>query len=245
MHSLIIAVWLVLTVGAILVARRARARDRRDGGRRTAALCARLGVLAGFAWVVATGYWFLPGVFNFDNSLPIHVCDLVMLVLPFALLLRSRLALALVWFVGVGLSSQGLITPVTREGPGSGAFWSFWISHGGVVGGGLFAVFGLGYRPKWRDYGTAALVLAWYAWLMLLLNISTGWNYGYVGPAPPDQPTVIDALGPWPLRLVLLSALAAFAMLLLMLPFAGPWAPRPHAGVLPSEVGGPASRPTA
>lgn len=198
-----------------------------------------MGLLAAALYTGATTYWFLPGVFNFDNSLPIHVCDLIALVLPFALLLRTRLTFALLWFVGVGLSSQGLITPVVRAGPATGEFWSFWISHCVVVGGGFFLVLGLGYRPRWGDYGIAVLCLAWYAFVMLLLNTVTGWNYGYVGAAAPDQPTLIDALGTWPLRLIPLSMLAAFAMALLMLPFVGPWSVAAGRPVLPREVVGP------
>jgi uncharacterized membrane protein YwaF len=37
---------------------------------------------------------------------------------------------------------------------------------------------------------------------MLAVNVPLGVNYGYVGRAEPEHPTVIQSLGPWPLRLV-------------------------------------------
>jgi hypothetical integral membrane protein (TIGR02206 family) len=223
LHGAVIVGWALLVLLAVTRARVLRARDRADGGERERRFTRRLGWVGVGAWVFNTSYWLLPHVASWRVSLPIHVCDLTLLVLPIALIKRTRWSWAALWFIGVGLSSQGLVTPVVRAGPETGEFWNFWIGHGGVVGAGFYLVFGLGYRPGWRDYGFACAAMTAYLTAMLAINIPTGWNYGYVGTAPPEQETIINALGPWPLRLLPLSALAAFGMFLLLAPFIGPW----------------------
>jgi len=228
-HAAILLGWVALLAAAVSWARRLRRLDRAAprSGSRSASRAKRftnaLGLLGIAAAVANVAYWLLPGVFALSKSLPLHVCDLTLFVLPIALLTGARWALAVLWFVGVGLSSQGLLTPVTRAAPDTAEFWLFWISHGGVVGAGLYLVFALGYRPTLRDFRTAIIFMTTYLFAMLALNIPTGWNYGYVGAATPDQETIITALGPWPWRLLPLSALAALGMFLLMLPFLGPW----------------------
>ena len=170
------------------------------------------------AWLFNTVYWFWPGVFDVERSLPLHVCDLTLLAIPIALLTRARWSLAFVWFAGVGLSSQGFVTPVLRAGPATIEFWNFWVTHGAVVGGGFYIVLGLGWRPTWRDFAMTIGIMLAYVAAMLALNVGTGWNSGYVGPVDAEG-TVIELLGPWPWRIAPLSGLAIALMAGLMLPF--------------------------
>jgi len=44
-------------------------------------------------------------------------------------------------------------------------------------------------------------------------------NYGYFGRETPARPTLVDALGPWPLRVLLMVVLGAVAMTLFQLPW--------------------------
>jgi uncharacterized membrane protein YwaF len=61
---------------------------------------------------------------------------------------------------------------------------------------------------------------AWaYLALALAIDLAFGYNYGYVGRARPDQPSLIDVLGPWPQRLVPIILLVSVAMLILLLPW--------------------------
>jgi lipopolysaccharide transport system permease protein len=41
---------------------------------------------------------------------------------------------------------------------------------------------------------------------MFTINVTFGLNYGYLGRSDPGQPTILDLLGPWPLRVVYLLA---------------------------------------
>src|SRR5271155_1057025 len=80
-----------------------------------------------------------PSAFDYRSSLPLHVCDLMMLIAPAALLLRWRLLRALAYFWGLGLSSMSFIIPDLHFGPADLQFWVFWAGHATIVGTALYA----------------------------------------------------------------------------------------------------------
>ena len=126
---------------------------------------------------------------------------------------------ALLYFWGLGLSTQGFITPVNEHGPESGEFWMHWLNHGAIIGAALYDLVVLRFRPHWRDWRTAVVLGIVYVACVFVLNIISGWNYGYVGATKPDVRTIVDFLGPWPLRVIWIVLIAIFAMMLLMLPW--------------------------
>lgn len=153
-------------------------------------------------------FYLVPANFDPRESWPLHVCDVAAWVAPAALLTQRRWLRTLLYFFGIGLSSQAFVTPVVEEGVGSLRYWLFWIGHTQIVGSALYDVAVLGYRPRWRDLLIAAGSLVAYALLVTPINLAWGLNYGYIGDARPERPTLIDRLGPWPLRLVPMLGLA-------------------------------------
>jgi hypothetical integral membrane protein (TIGR02206 family) len=184
------------------------------------------------AWVTLAIFLFtngrplMPDGFRLDWSLPLHVCDLVTLFVPLALRFDWRPMRALVYFWGIGLCTQGFITPDLQDGPAKVGFWSFWLAHVAVVGAALYDVAARGYRPNWRDYRTALVASFLYVAVILPLDVVLHVNYGYIGPSTPGQPSLVDVLGPWPWRVPIILALAIAVMTLLMLPW---WIMRPSA----------------
>lgn len=153
-------------------------------------------------------FYLVPANFDPRESWPLHVCDVAAWVAPAALLTQRRWLRTLLYFFGIGLSSQAFVTPVVEEGVGSLRYWLFWIGHTQIVGSALYDVAVLGYRPRWRDLLIAAGSLVAYALLVTPINLAWGLNYGYIGDGRPERPTLIDRLGPWPLRLVPMLGLA-------------------------------------
>jgi uncharacterized membrane protein YwaF len=51
------------------------------------------------------------------------------------------------------------------------------------------------------------------------LNLALDANYGYVGAKTPETPTVIDLVGPFPLRVFIMSALTIVLMTLATVPW--------------------------
>lgn len=152
-------------------------------------------------------YWFLPDRWDIKESLPLQLCDLACIIAAIAMLTRQRWAHTLLFFWGIGLSTQAFITPTLKFYPGHMEFWLFWLVHLAIVGSAIYLVAVRRYRPTLRDLTLAIVVsLAWLA-CMLVLNSNLGSNYGYVANTHPDRPTVIDKLGPWPQRVFILAAI--------------------------------------
>lgn len=179
-----------------------------------------LGALALAHWLAQQAWWNIPARFDAHQSLPLHVCDLNGLIAALALLTGRRWLTAVLYFWGLGLSTQAFCTPVVRWGPLVTEFWLFWESHTLIVGAAAYVLLVRRFRPRGRDLGVALGAMAVYAAVMLPIDLALGWNYGYIGNTVPDQPTIIDRLGPWPLRLVPMAALTVLVMVLLWLPWA-------------------------
>jgi hypothetical integral membrane protein (TIGR02206 family) len=206
--AFVLGVWALCRLGL-----RFRGTGRQDRLERGLALFA-LGI-----WVAANIWQFLPWNYRFDESLPLHVCDLLGVVAFLSMATRHRWPTALLYFYGLGLSTQTFITPVVKEGPIYSFFWLFWVTHMVVVGYPFYSMVVRGYRPTWRDYGLAVGVAAAYFVLILPFDLLLDVNYGYVGRGLPERPTLIDALGSWPWRLAPLSLLVCVGLFLPLLPW--------------------------
>ncbi len=152
-------------------------------------------------------WWLKPAHFNVIESLPLHICDVIVFLAPVALLTERRWARAMVYFMGLGLSAHGFITPVVEEGPADMRYWLFWVSHAQIVGSALYDVVVRGFRPGVRDFVTVAVVGVAYVVVITPLNLALDTTYGYVGRTLPGAPTLIDYLGPWPWRVLVMIAM--------------------------------------
>lgn len=157
--------------------------------------------------LVYNAFWLWPSNFELRRSLPLQMCDIAMLLTPLALGFNIRWARSLVYFWGLVLSSQGFIQPTLEYGPAHWKFWTFWIGHSIIVGGGLYELIALRFRPTIRDLGLAVTVELLYLGAVTAVNVPFGLDYGFVGPPNDETPAFIAALGPWPLRILWLVLL--------------------------------------
>ena len=172
-----------------------------------------------FVWVMAHVYWMLPAQFEARTSLPLQLCHLAALAATVSLASERRLYRTLVYYWGFGLSTQALLTPALEEGPAILWFWVFWEQHGMIFAVACYDVIVRGYRPSWRDYRTACLATFVYFCLVFPLDVAFDLNYGFVGASRPDYPSIIDVLGPWPQRLVIIFAIIAAVMAVITWPW--------------------------
>jgi hypothetical integral membrane protein (TIGR02206 family) len=218
-HPFATAHWVVLVCAALLVSlvvavgrrcRSATGRSRVEQWR---------GWIGVAVWLLVTAWWALPERFGPGWSLPLHMCDLVGLIAPLAYLLGHRWLRALTYFWGLGLSTQAFLTPTLNAGPPSQDFWVFWTSHTTIL---VLAVCDLavrGFRPTWRDYGTAVIAAVIYVLVILPINVLFGFNYGYLGNSKPSTATLLDLMGPWPQRVLVMAAIGALLMAIMELPW--------------------------
>lgn len=167
---------------------------------------------------ITTIYWLLPASFDVGKSFPLHLCDVIGWIGPFALLLahtrRTRWLRTVLYFWGIGLSTQAFFTPTVEQGPSDPRFWFFWVSHTQIVGAGFYDIVVRGYRPDLRDFKTA--IVASFCWMMplVIFDWATGLNYGFLGKELEGE-TILNALPPWPWRIFAMAGIVLVLFTLL------------------------------
>jgi hypothetical integral membrane protein (TIGR02206 family) len=131
---------------------------------------------------------------------------------------------ALVFYWGLLLTPQALLTPTLGADCPDPRFLAFWGMHLMIVWAAVYLTWGLGLRPTWHGYGsTVAITLVWLV-SVFTFNELAGTNYGYVN-AKPGTATILDYLGPWPWYVAVEIALVGVVWALMTLP----WQPRHRA----------------
>lgn len=211
MHLAVVLTAASLTAMACLIGRRLGTRE--PSFRRV------LGAMALAVWVAHSAWWLLPMNFVWGRSLPIHLCDIGGAVAAWALLRPGPRVRALLYFWGLVLSAQGFITPVLSEGPATVIFWFFWASHLMIVGGAVYDVVAGGHRPTSAMLCFSLAVSLTYLAATFMLNLATGWNYGYTGRPSMAQGTAVDLFGPWPWRVGVMAVAGSTGFALAWLPW--------------------------
>jgi hypothetical integral membrane protein (TIGR02206 family) len=205
-HFLILTAFALATIVACAVGIK-----HRGSSRLRRAECLAGWVMLGL-WTITTVYWLLPANYGIGISLPLHMCDLTGLLAPIVLLTTLRWPRTLLYFWGLGLSINGILTPVLDHGPLHLTFWLYWLTHTAIIGTAIYDVIARDYRPNFRDCLIAIGACAIWLATVLAVDLSLDLNYGYVGNVTPERPTVIHTLGPWPLRVykMIVAVLALF-----------------------------------
>ena len=171
-------------------------------------------------WIVIRLYLLTPGQFKWSIWIPLGMCDIVTLLVSLKLLRpQSRWLSIAIYFGGIGLCTNALITPDLKEGPLEFEFWAFWLRHAAILVVAIYDVAVLGFRPDWNDWRRACIAGLGYIALVTLINVPFRSNFGFLGDSLPGNPSVLDFLGPWPLRLVWVIAIVAVLWALMVVPW--------------------------
>jgi len=197
-------------------------------------------VLAYQIWYSA--WYLMPYRFDWRDSLPLQLCDLAAFVAAFAMITHWRVWRTLLYFWGIGLSTQAFFTPTLQYGVGHIKFYMFWIGHTMIVGSAVYDIVIGRYRPSRRDWAEGVLITYTLCMSVFLFNVvMSDWlgyplNYWYIGNTHPNAATIIDRVGPWPERVISVVVIVLTDFLLL-------WAVWPLAAFLKRCITPPA--PTA
>ncbi len=205
-----------LVVAALLVA------GKRGGRARTLST-----VLLAFAnlasYPLSQAAWLSLGKpMELDNILPLHLCDIAAITAGFALLTKRPLLCSLTYFWGLAATFQALLTPAITMGFPEWPFIMFFVQHFAIVATALYLPIVEGWRPQQPFWKSPLEVYGWsviYLIFALGVNSLLKTNFGFAS-RPPDNPSLIDHLGPWPWYLFAMQAIAVTLFLLLALPFA-------------------------
>jgi hypothetical integral membrane protein (TIGR02206 family) len=138
----------------------------------------------------------------------------------FALLTKRPVLCALTYFWGLAATMQALLTPALGVGFPNWPFVTFFVQHFAIVGAALFLPIVDGWRPRQPLWSDPLRVYGWsvaYLVFALAVNETLQTNFGFAS-RPPDNPSLIDHLGPWPWYLFSMQAIALCLFLLLALP---------------------------
>jgi len=155
---------------------------------------------------------------TWEYSLPLELCNLVLIACIVSLFRPNQLATEIAYFWGLGGVLQATVTPELASGFPSWDFMFFFWSHGGTLMAIIFLVSGRGFRPRSGSVSRMMIALNIYALVVGTLDWIMGWNYGFLCHKP-TEPSLFDVLGPWPWYLLSLEVIAAVTFLLLDLPW--------------------------
>lgn len=190
-HALLLGLFAVGVLAVAWWGRRHRGSDGEVRARRSAA------VLLALVALLVQGYQLTPEDFNLATSLPLALCDVATVSAVLALWFRNRYAAAFTYYVGLSLTTQGIVTPALAEAFPHPRYLGFWALHFLVVWSAVYLTWGLGIRPTWRTYTTSVAATAAWALSAYAFNVAAGTNYGYLNRKPASA-SVLDLLGPWP-----------------------------------------------
>jgi hypothetical integral membrane protein (TIGR02206 family) len=145
-----------------------------------------------------------------DNVLPFHLCDLAAIVAGLGLITRKQILLTLTFYWGIAATTQALLTPAITIAPPHLPYLHFFIQHFAIVAAALYIPLILHWRPEspwWKSPLKVFGVSVAYQAAALGINQILGTNFAFAS-RPPDNPSLIDLLGAWPVYLFALQGIA-------------------------------------
>src|SRR4029077_379595 len=160
------------------------------------------------------------GIVSWQQMLPLQLCDWGMVVVIVAMLSGRQRWFEVAYFWGIGGTLQAVLTPNLHFGFPDVRFFSFFISHSGIIVGVVFLMLMRRYRP----YPMSILrVFAWsefYFVITMFADAWTGFNYGFLLHKP-EAFSILSLLSDSrPLYLLEMQGLALLFFLGLYAPFA-------------------------
>jgi hypothetical integral membrane protein (TIGR02206 family) len=157
---------------------------------------------------------------RFPEGLPLQLCDVgVWLVVAAALVCPRRpFVFELAWYWGIAGAGMAILTPDLWAPPLSYPSIYFFAAHGGMVATVLFLVWSHQARPRPGSWWRAFVAVNAYAVAVGAFNAAFRTNYGYLC-AKPEQPSLLDLLGPWPVYILAAEPVVLLLFWLLWLPF--------------------------
>lgn len=220
-HLLALAVCAAVVLGFVGLVRHYRALpDESERHQKLHRLRLFVGVGCLGVWMLNTVFWTVLAPFCWEQSLPLHFCNLANLLGAIAVLRKGgRLFKSVLYFWATTLCIWAFLTPVLGSGPDGPEFWIFWVYHLFIPLAVLETFLVQRFRPGFRDLRNAILFTLGFTLSLAVIDRIFGWNYGFVGPSTPENPTLLDVLGPYPIRILWMILIASALFFLVWLPW--------------------------
>jgi hypothetical integral membrane protein (TIGR02206 family) len=152
------------------------------------------------------------------SLLPLHLCTLSVYLTAWMLLTGAQRVYEVVYFWGLGGTTQALLTPDLNQGFPAPAFLFFFLGHGLVIVGVFYATIVYRLRPYPASILRVAAITLTLATGIFFLNLWLDTNFLYLM-AKPSRPSLLDWLGPWPWYWLGLFGVGLLSFLILYAPF--------------------------
>ena len=211
----LIAIGLIVLIGAILILSQHRAGEKsRKIVRYTLAALLVINETTWHLWNLNTGQW------TIQTMLPFHLCSALVWLTAYMLVTRNRTIYEFAYLVGIAGALQAILTPdLGQYAFPHYRYFQVFISHGIIIIAALYMTIVEGYHPTWQSVKKTAIYGNIYLAAIFILNLLIGSNYLFVAHKP-ETASLLDALPPWPVYILVIVALAAVFVLLFYAPFA-------------------------
>jgi len=160
------------------------------------------------------------GAVGWQQMLPLQLCDWGMIVVMVAMWTGSQRWFEVAYFWGIGGTVQAVLTPNLHFGFPDFRFFSFFISHCGIIIGVVFLMLTRRYRPYPMSIVRVFLWSEFYFVVTFLADELTGYNYGFLLHKP-EAFSILNFLSDSrPLYLLQMHGVALLFFLGLYAPFA-------------------------
>ncbi|MFZ1748540.1 MAG: TIGR02206 family membrane protein [Saprospiraceae bacterium] len=163
-------------------------------------------------------YKYYAGIFDWTTDVPLHLCNILTLILPFIMWYRWRIGWSITFFWIMAGCAQSIFTPTVSESLPHYEAIRYWLVHAVIILAGLYGWYIYKFSLTWKDALLSGIWLNLIALIIYPINNYLGSNYMYLN-AKPSGETFYSLLGPWPEYIVALEVILVILFGILLIPF--------------------------
>ena len=174
-------------------------------------------LLLAVEYIFIQSYFVYKGIWTPQDSLPFHLCRLMLFNTIILLFTRNQIAFELMLFVGMVGGFHSLMTPELTHGSDLVLLVDYFLVHGGLVAAPLYCIFVLGMRPRKMAWLKSFFYLQFFVVVVAIIDYILGANYMYLAVKPEvNNPFLI---GDWPYYIIGLELATLLHAFLVYIPF--------------------------
>jgi len=174
-------------------------------------------LLMAFEYLFIQSYFVYKGIWTPQDSLPFHLCRLMLFNTIILLFTRNQIAFELLLFIGMVGGFHSLMTPELTHGSDLVLLIDYFLVHGGLVAAPLYCIFVLGMRPRKMAWLKSFFYLQFFVVSVAIIDYLLGANYMYLAVKPEvNNPFLI---GDWPYYIIGLEMATLLHAFLVYVPF--------------------------
>lgn len=175
-------------------------------------------VVGAFLQIFKLIYRSYAGYVDFSHDLPLHLCNILTLLMPFVVWFNLRKLWGITFFWIMAGCAQSIFTPTLTESMPHYEAMRYWAVHAIIILCALHGMVVYGYKLNFYDALRSILAINVLAAILFPINLMLKANYMYLNAKPPGK-TFYDLLGTWPGYIVTLEIIVILFFIAMVLPF--------------------------